>query len=175
MTCYNSELPIGPPGPTGPQGPQGPAGTIDVTDLPILDVAAPDDMLYIFDTSTNTSKQISVEDLQPYKVYSALITQGGTDVPVATVLQNTLGVTMTWSRVSEGVYKVTASSGIFLEAKTWTIINNINISGATYFDINRGSDTEVFVASSIYDAGTPPYVPADGIIAALSLEIRVYN
>lgn len=27
MTCYNSELPIGPPGPTGPQGPQGPAAT----------------------------------------------------------------------------------------------------------------------------------------------------
>jgi len=27
MTCYNSELPIGPPGPTGPIGPQGPAGT----------------------------------------------------------------------------------------------------------------------------------------------------
>jgi len=23
MTCYNSELPIGPPGPQGPQGPQG--------------------------------------------------------------------------------------------------------------------------------------------------------
>jgi hypothetical protein len=28
MTCYNSELPIGPAGPTGPQGPQGPAGTL---------------------------------------------------------------------------------------------------------------------------------------------------
>jgi hypothetical protein len=31
MTCYNSELPIGPPGPTGPvgpQGPQGPSGTL---------------------------------------------------------------------------------------------------------------------------------------------------
>ena len=26
MTCYNSELPIGPPGPTGPQGEQGPPG-----------------------------------------------------------------------------------------------------------------------------------------------------
>lgn len=26
MTCYNSELPIGPPGPTGPQGPQGEPG-----------------------------------------------------------------------------------------------------------------------------------------------------
>lgn len=28
MTCYNSELPIGPAGPTGPQGPQGPPGTL---------------------------------------------------------------------------------------------------------------------------------------------------
>lgn len=28
MTCYNSELPIGPPGPVGPQGPQGPAGVL---------------------------------------------------------------------------------------------------------------------------------------------------
>ena len=28
MTCYNSELPIGPQGPTGPQGPQGPAGVL---------------------------------------------------------------------------------------------------------------------------------------------------
>ena len=27
MTCYNSELPIGPPGPTGPIGPQGEPGT----------------------------------------------------------------------------------------------------------------------------------------------------
>lgn len=27
MTCYNSELPIGPPGPTGPQGPPGEPGT----------------------------------------------------------------------------------------------------------------------------------------------------
>ena len=27
MTCYNSELPIGPQGPTGPQGPEGPAYT----------------------------------------------------------------------------------------------------------------------------------------------------
>jgi hypothetical protein len=29
--------------------------------------------------------------LLPYKVYKALLTQSGTDAPVATVLQNTLG------------------------------------------------------------------------------------
>jgi len=28
MTCYNSELPIGPPGPTGPQGPPGESSLI---------------------------------------------------------------------------------------------------------------------------------------------------
>jgi hypothetical protein len=28
MTCYNSELPIGPPGPTGPQGEPGPGGEL---------------------------------------------------------------------------------------------------------------------------------------------------
>jgi hypothetical protein len=31
MTCYNSELPIGPAGPTGPQGPQGEPATLPYT------------------------------------------------------------------------------------------------------------------------------------------------
>jgi hypothetical protein len=173
-----------------------------ITQLPILTTTEASDKLVIVDVSDTsespqgTSKQIAVSNLGltsiesttldvsiddgvatvdlPYKVYSAIITQTDTNAPVATVLENTLGVTITWSRVAEGSYKVTASSGIFLEAKTWTIINNINISGTTYFDINRGSNTEIFVSSSIYDAGSPPYIPADDIILALSLEIRIY-
>jgi hypothetical protein len=36
---------------------------IKVTDLPVLGAAAPDDVIYIVDTSTNTSKQIAVEDI----------------------------------------------------------------------------------------------------------------
>jgi hypothetical protein len=36
---------------------------IKVTDLDVLGAAAPDDVMYIVDTSTNTSKQISVVDL----------------------------------------------------------------------------------------------------------------
>lgn len=40
-----------------------------------------------------------------YSVYTALLSQSGTDAPVATVLQNTLGGTLTWSRLSEGVYR----------------------------------------------------------------------
>ena len=173
-----------------------------ITQLPTLTTPTATDKLVIVDVSDTsespqgTSKQIELGNLGlssiesttldvsiadgvatvnvPYKVYSAILTQTETNAPVATVLENTLGVTMTWSRVSEGNYKVTASSGIFLEAKTWTIINNINIAGISYFDIIRVSNTEIFVYSSIYDSGTPPYIPADDIINALSLEIRVY-
>lgn len=36
---------------------------IKVTDLPVLGAAAPDDVMYIVDISTNTSKQINVEDI----------------------------------------------------------------------------------------------------------------
>ena len=36
---------------------------IKVTDLPVLGAAASDDVFYIVDTSTNTSKQIEVGDV----------------------------------------------------------------------------------------------------------------
>ena len=38
---------------------------IKVTDLPVLGAAAADDVFYIVDTSTNTSKQIEVGDIIP--------------------------------------------------------------------------------------------------------------
>ncbi len=38
------------------------------------------------------------------KVYVALLTQSGTDAPVATVLKNTLGGTIVWTRDSAGIY-----------------------------------------------------------------------
>jgi len=173
-----------------------------ITQLPTLTTPAANDVINIVDVSDTsespqgTSKQIAVSNLGlssiesttldveiadgvatvdlPYKVYSALITQNGTDAPVATVLQNTLGVTMTWSRVSEGLYRVTAGSGIFTTAKTWTIINNANLSNAALYDINRASTTFIEVGSVVLDAGSPPYVRADDVIDAISLEIRVY-
>ena len=38
------------------------------------------------------------------KVYRALLTQSGTDAPVATVLENTLGGTVAWSRLDTGKF-----------------------------------------------------------------------
>ena len=47
-----------------------------------------------------------------YTLYTALLTQTGTNAPVATVLQNTTGGTLTWTRQSAGNYTVTASSAL---------------------------------------------------------------
>lgn len=51
------------------------------------------------------------------KSYVALLTQTGTDAPVATVLENTLGGTVVWSYTSSGRYVATLA-GAFTENKT---------------------------------------------------------
>jgi hypothetical protein len=45
-----------------------------------------------------------LEDPRPYKVYTALLSQSGTDAPVATVLENTLGGDIVWTRDMAGQY-----------------------------------------------------------------------
>ena len=48
---------------------------------------------------------------RPYKVYTALLSQSGTNAPVATVLENTLGGTVVWTRGSVGLYIGTLDNG----------------------------------------------------------------
>lgn len=54
----------------------------------------------------------------PYLVYTALLTQSGTNAPTAIVLQNTLGATITLSYDNVGQYYVTSSAGSFDPDKT---------------------------------------------------------
>ena len=64
----------------------------------------------VADASGNLSAVASV-DSRPYKVYTALLSQSGTNAPVATVLENTLGGTVVWSRGSVGLYIGTLDNG----------------------------------------------------------------
>lgn len=61
----------------------------------------------------------------PYAVYAAKLTQTGTDAPVATVLQNTLGFTISLARTSAGLYTLTRSSGNWNQSKTIMFISSI--------------------------------------------------
>ena len=61
------------------------------------------------------------------KVYVALLTQTGTDAPVATVLKNTLGGVPVWSYNDVGSYRIT-TAGLFTVNKTVGIIS-LNYTG----------------------------------------------
>lgn len=100
-----------------------------------------------------------------YLKYVALLSQTGTDAPVATVLENTLGGTVVWARVDVGVYQGTLA-GAFTENKT-TALNNA-AGGGLIFLYRSDSDTIQIDATDI--AGNFD----DGILSGNTIEIRVY-
>lgn len=111
-----------------------------------------------------------VETIRPYKVYTALLSQSGTNAPTATVLENTLGVTISFSYVAAGVYAVSASSSVFTSNKTSVQIGSggSGTSIYTHTSLVAGSfDIQVRNSSSLSLANS-------GLNTNL-FEIRVYN
>jgi len=101
-------------------------------------------------------------------VYSAILTQEGTNPPVATVFTNTLGVTPEWSYVDVGQYILTAT-GVFTLDKLFIIIgNNSTVNYAVAFDFETGNEIGV----NTYNWSTN--AAANGGLYKTSIEIRVY-
>lgn len=105
-----------------------------------------------------------------YRSYTALLNQSGTNPPVATVLENTLGFDVVWYYETVGFYLCqNNSTGIlFNPDKTW-----INTTADHTYSNN---DTP-----GIYRGPETP-VPSIGILTSTddalinySIEIRVYN
>lgn len=118
-------------------------------------------------TQLVTKGQLDAVTSRPYKVYTALISQSGTNAPVATVLENTLGGTVVWSRTSTGIYLGTLT-GVFLLNKV--TVFNTNGTFQQSFQGGRSSDNAVVVNTTNF-SGTLN----DGLISGNSIEIRVYN
>ena len=110
-------------------------------------------------------------DLRPYKVYTALLSQSGTSAPVATVLENTLGGAVVWSRIGVGAYRATLS-GVFTATKSfgqaalYTDINTV-YSGNRTFQFNRNTTSIMELFHTRNDTNVDNF--------AASVEIRVYN
>ena len=112
-------------------------------------------------------------DSRPYKVYTALLNQSGTNAPVATVLENTLGGDIVWSYYTEGVY-----NGELLGAFT---INKTDISFGAYkssgqagdkiniYDDEGESEDSIKIIQQTYDNNS-----VDGF-SNIRIEIRVYS
>jgi len=100
-----------------------------------------------------------------YTSYVALISQTGTNAPIATQLANTTNKTFTFTRVSSGSYRITASSSLFTSGKTIVFLNG----GAAE---NNHDVAWLRVSNTIINLETHN---SDGKFTNGSLEIRIYN
>ena len=105
------------------------------------------------------------------KVYVALLSQTGTNAPVATVLKNTLGGVPVWSYVSAGVYRASLAG-----AFAGSVIKLISLDPSGAY--GAGDKPTAFInLESVNAVGIGTYVdgvPADEVLYTASLKIEVY-
>ena len=91
---------------------------------------------------SKTQSKLGVTIPNKYLVYTALLNQTSTNAPVATVLKNTLGGTVVWTRTSPGLY-VGTLTGAFTANKTWCISINGVGNHEVISRIHRANDNQV--------------------------------
>lgn len=116
--------------------------------------------------------------VKPYKVYTALLTQTGENAPVVTVLENTLG-DISFGYSSAGNYTIT-SDKLFIDDKTVVTIGQNNNNGG------GGNNTFVLYSTNISSSSLLQFSSLDvsdtggsftdnGLLTKTQIEIRVYN
>ncbi len=118
---------------------------------------------------TNPTKNFTVDSVVQaglgYTAYTALLTQTGTGAPVATILKNNTGATLTWSRIGNGDYNVTADSNLFTNNKTLVFVNAGSHSNTHNVYWERVSDTVVKIKTH----------NSDDDLTNASFEVRIYS
>ena len=105
-----------------------------------------------------------------YKVYSAYLIQNGSNDPVVTVLQNTIG-DIVWTRDSTGYY-IGTLSGAFPGDKFWaTSIGDANLGDWPQIGVNPPNEDQVDIYN--YDLWSPGTPLVDD--TKMYIEIRVYK
>lgn len=110
---------------------------------------------------------------QIYNVYSALLTQTGTNNPVATILNNTIG-TITWVRNATGAYEGNYTPGFPLEKTTLTINTAYNNMMFYLANFETGEPSTQVLLKTYETAGDPLSIN-DGLLYYAFIEIRIYN
>jgi hypothetical protein len=113
----------------------------------------------------DASGNLSATTVQPLK-YVASLTQTGTSAPAATVLENTTGATVTWTRSATGFYTGTFT-GAPLTAGKRVVLISPRTGGSVFYDFLTTSTVQV-VTTTVAGAGT------DGLLNETGIEIRIY-
>lgn len=118
------------------------------------------------DTSIATTAYVQTAIGTQPLVYTAFISQTGTSDPSATVLKNTLGGTVVWTRTVAGSYTATLT-GVFTGNKTLVFLTNG--SGATF--VKGAQLTADSVNIQTFNSSA---VLTDAILTNASIRIEVY-
>lgn len=109
------------------------------------------------------------------KRYVALLTQSDTDAPVATVLENSLGGTVVWTRDGVGKYTATLADA-FPSGKVWcpgVPFHDSSDNGHVFEIISGGTTSELKFGDFIYGYGYDDLL-LDSPLGYISIEILVY-
>jgi len=118
-----------------------------------------------------------------YRTYRALLVQIDENPPVATVVENTLGVTIEYSYSSDGSYVGTLNRNLFSDLTTTITGEKVEVfitpSGSALNDtvvlLNAYVDSPNTIEIITRQDGDVPVNNQMGIVLTTSLEIRVYN
>lgn len=115
--------------------------------------------------------KIQNQDLSPYLSWEGLLTQTSTSAPTATVLYNTLGGTITWTRDSAGTYIGKLLSTF--TADKCQFFGNIGFSGTSPYmmGITRLSDSTFRVRTTVTTTGAG----TDALLNKSTFSIRVWR
>ena len=65
-----------------------------------------------------------------HKVYSCLVSQSGTSAPTQIILENTIGLTLTWSRIGSGSFRAYSDTALDLTKNFYLFIKKYDYYGA---------------------------------------------
>jgi len=148
-----------------------------ISQYPILSNPTEEDILIGTDkNSSDETKNFSIgsiisladENIKPYKVYTALLTQQEDNDPVATILENTLGEIPVWTRDATGNYYLDSISNLFTTNKTFTTVTNRELTTLQFISIQ--SETQIYLEQ--INRETSAYTDS---MVDIPIEIRVYN
>ena len=101
-----------------------------------------------------------------YTVYTAQLTAGAGAAPTATILQNTTGLTFTWSRIGSGQFVATVAGTPFIANKFWAMVS---AKGDEFPSVVRTGDNTARVDNITCSTAAAVNGITEGFI-----EIRIY-
>lgn len=106
-------------------------------------------------------------NIRPYKVYTCLISQTGTNDPTVVIMENTIG-NIVWQRIAAGTYTATLTNA-FTVNKTYLVAGPFQYLYDTSCTFLRNN------ASILGLINQTNNMIVDGVLNNTPIEIRVYN